>query len=93
VARNLDAIDDLNQEQRGNMKSLSAASAAMGLCALLLAPDVFAYQPLCSNSPENPTLILGLLGGAAASYPVLRDRARSWLKRKSASRSTPESQA
>jgi len=43
-----------------NMKSLSAASAAMGLCALLLAPDVFAYQPLCSNSPENPTCAIYL---------------------------------
>ncbi len=32
----------------------------------------------CVNSPENPTLLLGLLGGAAAGLP--------WLKAQIASR-------
>ena len=57
-------------------------TAFAALCALLLAPDAFALQGLCVNSPENPTVLLGLLGAAAAGYPMLRDRARSYFKRK-----------
>ena len=51
------------------------------LSALLLAPDAFATQGLCVNSPENPTVVLGLIGAAAAGYPVVRERARGLYKR------------
>ncbi|MFI4978957.1 MAG: PExPT-CTERM protein [Nevskiales bacterium] len=54
----------------------------LGFCALLLAPDAFALQTLCQNSPENPTVVLGLIGAAAAGYPVARERARTFFKRK-----------
>ena len=52
------------------------------LGALLLAPDAWALQPVCVNSPENPTLVLGLVGAAAAGYPLLRDKARGLLRRR-----------
>jgi hypothetical protein len=59
-------------------------SRLLALCALLLlAPDAFALQSLCQNSPENPTVVLGLIGAAAAAYPMARERARSFFKRRS----------
>ncbi len=42
-----------------------------------------ALQIVCSNSPENPTAILGLLCAAAAGYPYVRGRARVLFSRKS----------
>lgn len=63
------------------MNKRSSITVFMSLCALLLAPGVFATQGLCVNSPENPTVVLGLVGAAAASYPLLRERARGLLKR------------
>jgi hypothetical protein len=53
-----------------------------GLCTLAVAPLAVAGQGLCQNSPELPSAILGLVGGAAAAYPVMRERARSLLKRR-----------
>ena len=47
------------------------------------AVPALALQQLCTSSPENPTLILGLLGAGAAGVPYLRHRARTWLGRKS----------
>ena len=35
----------------------------------------------CVDSPENPTIVLGLLGGAVAAYPWLKGWA-SALRRK-----------
>ena len=49
-----------------------------------------ALQGLCSNSPENPTAILGLLCAGAAGYPYLRGRARSLFKRKEQSGNLPD---
>jgi len=46
---------------------------AVGLSLLLLSTPVFALNG-CVNSPENPTLILGLIGGAAASVPWIRTK-------------------
>ena len=63
------------------MKIRSSMTAFLSLGALLLAPDVFATQGLCVNSPENPTVVLGLVGAAAAGYPLLRERARGLYQR------------
>jgi XrtJ-associated TM-motif-TM protein len=52
------------------------------LNALLLASPAWALQGLCSNSPENPSLILGLIGAAAAGYPALSARVRHFIRRK-----------
>ena len=54
--------------------------------ALLLgayAAPTLALQGLCTtNSPENPTAILGLLGAGVAGYPYLRQRAKDWAARR-----------
>jgi len=46
----------------------------LGLASL--AADAFALGG-CVNSPENPSVVLGLLGGGAASLPWLRARIRA----------------
>ena len=59
-------------------------SSAVGVVVVLGCYSVSAQalEILCSNSPENPTAILGLLCAGAAGYPYLRGRARSFFKRK-----------
>ena len=52
------------------------------LVALLFASPAWALQGLCSHSPENPTVVLGLIGAAAAGYPALSARIRHFIKRK-----------
>jgi hypothetical protein len=47
------------------------------------ATPVLALQQLCTVSPENPTLILGMLAAGAAGVPYLGHRARAWFGRKS----------
>ena len=53
------------------------------LSLLLVAAPAFADGGLggCADSPENPSLILGLLGGAAAGLPWLRARLSQRLRR------------
>ena len=63
------------------MNDRLGAVVTTALSALLLAPDVFATQGLCVNSPENPTVVLGLIGAAAAGYPLVRERAGGLYKR------------
>ncbi len=58
-------------------------SAVSAILLIGYATPALALQPLCQASPENPTVILGLLGAGAASVPWLRHRARTWLGRKS----------
>jgi len=54
---------------------------SIGLTLFYFSTPAFADLPGCTNSPENPTLILGLLGGAAASLP--------WIRSKLAARKKP----
>lgn len=46
---------------------------AIGLSLFFLSAPVFAFGG-CVDSPENPTWILGLVGGVAAGAPWLRAR-------------------
>ena len=46
---------------------------AVGLSLLFLSAPVFAFGG-CVDSPENPTWLLGLVGGAAAGLPWIRAR-------------------
>ena len=59
------------------------ARLAVALTALAATP-AFAQLSGCANSPENPTWILGLLGGAAASTPWLRGKLSQWLRHRGA---------
>jgi XrtJ-associated TM-motif-TM protein len=51
-------------------KQVMRLSVFFGLA--LLAGNVLAQESGCVDSPENPTVVLGLLGGAAASVSWLR---------------------
>ena len=51
------------------------------VCGLLcVAGDVLAFGG-CVDSPENPSVVLGLLGGGAACLPWLRTRLRTRLSK------------
>ena len=45
--------------------------------ALLMFPVLSHAQGGCENSPENPTVVLALIGSAAASVSALRRRMRA----------------
>lgn len=52
-----------------------------GILGLLLsASPVFAQQGCIAASPENPSLILGLIGGGVAAWPLLRARLKERRK-------------
>ncbi|MDB5973422.1 MAG: hypothetical protein JWR07_182 [Nevskia sp.] len=55
------------------------ARLAVALTALAATP-AFAQLSGCADSPENPTWILGLLGGAAAATPWLRGKLSEWKR-------------
>lgn len=57
------------------------ARLAVALAALSATP-AFAQISGCGNSPENPTLILGALAGAAAAAPWLRGKLSEWKRRR-----------
>jgi XrtJ-associated TM-motif-TM protein len=50
------------------------ALAAIGVLALPLAAHA---QSGCTDSPENPTIVLSLVGGAGALFSTLRRRMKS----------------
>ena len=49
----------------------------LALVALLLVAAPLHAQTGCDDSPENPTVILALVGGAGALLSTLRTRLRS----------------
>ena len=60
-----------------------AALTFLALAAMLLvAVPVHAAQTGCTDSPENPTVVLALVGGAGALLSSLRARLRSRRGRK-----------
>lgn len=62
------------------MLRLTSKLAAVG--ALLMASAGMAWaQGGCVDSPENPTLVLGLLGAGAAGLPWLKAQVAARRKR------------
>ncbi len=63
------------------LRSLSVNVAAFAaITAIVLGlwnSPSFAFGGCVQASPENPSLILGLLGGAAAALPLVRARFKS----------------
>lgn len=64
------------------MKGNTSAAIAVVVLLGCYATSAQALQSLCNNSPENPSVVLGLLGAAAAGYPYALGRAKAFLKRK-----------
>ncbi|MDE2236219.1 MAG: PExPT-CTERM protein, partial [Gammaproteobacteria bacterium] len=58
------------------LKSLFVAGAVIAGISVAGAPAAWAFGG-CVDSPENPTLLLALLGGAAAGVPWLRRKLKS----------------
>jgi XrtJ-associated TM-motif-TM protein len=54
----------------------SALFGFMGAVVLLTAMPLYA-QNGCTDSPENPTAVLALVGGAGALFSVLRARIKA----------------
>jgi XrtJ-associated TM-motif-TM protein len=66
---------------------------ALSIVLLFLFPlPASAYlQGLCEQSPENPTLVLGLLAATAAGLPKLREKLRARrLRRETTTENVPE---
>jgi len=63
------------------MKCLSFIALQVGLWAASASCVWAETIDGCVDSPENPTLVLGLLGGGIAAYPWLKRRARALLRR------------
>jgi hypothetical protein len=62
------------------------AEIALGVLALSIAGTGAAWATGgCVNSPENPTLVLAMLGSAATGLPWARARLSAWRKQRSAS--------
>ena len=57
------------------MKRMS--DVLMGWAVLLLIALPLQAQSGCTDSPENPTVVLALLGGAGAVFSALRARERA----------------
>jgi XrtJ-associated TM-motif-TM protein len=51
--------------------------AALGIAALLLVALPLRAQTGCGDSPENPTVVLALVGGAGAAFSTLRNRLKA----------------
>ena len=56
------------------MKKWTDVVVGVGL-VLLVAARLFA-QSGCTDSPENPTVVLALVGGAGALYSALKTRVK-----------------
>ena len=67
--------------------NLMKGAALSGVTLLLLSPGLALAHPHhlrhgCESSPENPSLILALIGGAGAvALPYARSRISDWKRR------------
>ena len=51
--------------------------AFLGLTLLVMIAAPLQAQTGCTDSPENPTVVLGLVGGAGALFSVVRARMKA----------------
>jgi XrtJ-associated TM-motif-TM protein len=57
-----------------------ASFVALGIAVFLLVALPLHAQNGCGDSPENPTVVLALVGGAGAAFSTLRARLRAKRK-------------
>jgi XrtJ-associated TM-motif-TM protein len=57
-----------------------SALVALGIAAFLLVALPLHAQTGCGDSPENPTVVLALVGGAGAAFSTLRTRMKARRK-------------
>lgn len=68
------------------MKMCSFVTSLLGMSIAGMSSAWAGSLSGCVDSPENPTLVLGLLGGTAAVYPWLRGEISARLRKRSMSR-------
>ena len=54
-----------------------SAIVALGVAVFLLVALPLHAQTGCGDSPENPTIVLALVGGAGAAFSTLRTRLKA----------------
>ncbi len=59
------------------LSSVATLAIATATAVTFWSAPAFAFGGCVQASPENPSLILGLLGGAVAALPLLRTRLKS----------------
>jgi XrtJ-associated TM-motif-TM protein len=52
----------------------NALRSMLPLLALLALPAIASAQTGCTDSPENPTIVLALVGSGAAAFSTLRGK-------------------
>jgi hypothetical protein len=62
--------------RRSSLLPLLAALAGVLLCT----STALAQNGCDQFSPENPTLVLGLIGAGVASFPVVRSRLKRYIR-------------
>jgi len=65
------------------LASVGIFAATTAIVVALWNSPSLAFGGCVQASPENPSLILGLLGGAVAALPLLRARLRSRTRKSS----------
>ena len=61
--------------RKGSMRRIVFGCLGCALVLLVAAP--LYGQTGCTDSPENPTVVLALVGGAGALFSVMRSRLRA----------------
>jgi XrtJ-associated TM-motif-TM protein len=54
-----------------------SAAVSLGCVLFLLAARALQAQTGCTDSPENPTVVLALVGGAGALFSAVRSRVKA----------------
>jgi XrtJ-associated TM-motif-TM protein len=58
----------------------NTALVVLGVAFMMLVAAPLRAQTGCTDSPENPTVVLALVGGAGALFSVVRSRIRARRK-------------
>jgi len=74
IASTIEALAALPR-RRSSRLPLLPALAGLFLCT----STAFAQNSCDQFSPENPTLVLGLIGAGVASFPVVRSRLKRYV--------------
>lgn len=70
----------LNNLHRAALINIAAIATVIATVIGLWSSPAFALGG-CTDSPENSSLILGLLGGAVAALPLIRARFKSRIRK------------
>jgi XrtJ-associated TM-motif-TM protein len=70
-------VSGLKVRFMGRMFMKRSTVVILGCAVLVLMAAPLVAQTGCTDSPENPTVVLALVGGAGALFSAVRDRIRA----------------